>query len=67
MDRSELQTKLSQPYDAEQWKSIVEEVFHDVQYWATERELPHGNENVERFVEKGTIRLKDGKTSPSSR
>ena len=61
MDRTELQTKLSQPYDAGQWKDIVEDVFHDVQYWAKEKELPHASENVEQFVEKGTIRLKDGK------
>lgn len=61
MDRSELQTKLSQAFDPDQWKEIVENVFHDVQYWSKERVLPHESDSVERFVEKGTIRLKDGK------
>ncbi|MDA3925510.1 MAG: Eco57I restriction-modification methylase domain-containing protein [Kiritimatiellae bacterium] len=61
MTHTELQTKLSQPYDPAQWKDIVDEIFPNVQYWAKERELPHCAENVERFVEKGTIRLKDGK------
>jgi hypothetical protein len=61
MERSVLQEKLSQPFDAERWKDIVEGVFHNVQYWAKERELLADDGIVDRFVEKGTVQLKDGK------
>ena len=61
MDRQELQEKLSQPFDPERWKDIVEGVFHNVQYWAKERELLSDDGIVDRFIEKGTVQLKDGK------
>ncbi|VGO22311.1 DNA methyltransferase family protein [Pontiella sulfatireligans] len=61
MDRTILQEKLHQPFDAERWKEVVEGVFHNVQYFSKERELLADDDIVDRFVEKGTVQLKDGK------
>ena len=62
MDRTELQEKLRQPFDSNRWKEIVEGVFpNNVTYWAKERPLPADDDSVEAFVDKGTVRLKDGR------
>ncbi|MCU0858726.1 MAG: BREX-1 system adenine-specific DNA-methyltransferase PglX, partial [Pontiellaceae bacterium] len=61
MDKTELQRKLTQPFDSGRWKEVVECVFPGSQYWAQERVLPSGEEIVERFAEKGFIQMADGK------
>jgi len=61
MDKTELQQKLSQPFDPTRWKEVVESVFPGSQFYSQDRDIPSGEEIVERFAEKGFIRLADGK------
>jgi type I restriction-modification system DNA methylase subunit len=61
MDKTELQQKLSQPFDPTRWKEVVESIFPGSQYYSQDRDIPSGEEIVERFAEKGFIRLADGK------
>lgn len=61
MDKTELQQKLTQPFDPIRWKDVVESVFPGSQFYSQDRDIPSGEEIVERFAEKGFIRLADGK------
>ncbi|MBN2163853.1 MAG: hypothetical protein JW713_13015 [Pontiellaceae bacterium] len=61
MDRIELQQKLTQPFNPDQWKEVVETVFPGSQFYAQARTVPSGEEMVEQISDKGTVRLADGK------
>ncbi|MBC8378483.1 MAG: Eco57I restriction-modification methylase domain-containing protein [Planctomycetes bacterium] len=61
MDRTELQQKLSQPFNPDQWKEVVEEVFPGSQFYANPRNVPTSEDMVEQIADKGTVRLADGK------
>lgn len=61
MDRTELQNKLTQPFNSSRWKEVVDCVFPGSQYWAQERTVDSSEEMVEHIADKGTIRLADGK------
>ena len=61
MDRIELQQKLTQPFDSDQWKEVVETVFPSSQFYAQARTVPTTEDIVEQITDKGTVRLADGK------
>jgi len=61
MDRTELQQKLTQPFNPDQWKEVVETVFPGSQFYAQARTVATTEEMVEQIVDKGTVRLADGK------
>ena len=64
MDKKELQHKLNQPYNPENWKEVVKFVFPNVSIFSTPREIPikdTDQEEVERFLHIGNVQLKDGK------
>jgi hypothetical protein len=61
MDRNELQQKLTQPFDSDQWKEVVETVFPGSQFYSQERMIDTSEEIVEQIADKGTVRLADGK------
>jgi len=63
MDRNELQQKLTQPFDSNQWKEVVETVFPGSQFYSQERTIETNEEIVEQIADKGTVRISDGETS----
>lgn len=64
MDKKDLQHKLNQPYNSENWKEVVKFVFPNVSIFASPREIPvkeTDREEVEQFLHIGNVQLKDGK------
>ena len=65
MDRDELKQKLTQPFNPDQWKEVVETVFISSQFYAQARTIPSSEEMVEQIADKGTVRISDGEISKS--
>ncbi len=61
MDKTQLQQKLTQPFDSNHWKEVVETVFPGSQFYSQERVIDSKEEIVEQIADKGTVRLADGK------
>ncbi len=61
MDKTQLQQKLTQPFDSNHWKEVVETVFPGSQFYSQERAIDSKEEIVEQIADKGTVRLADGK------
>lgn len=61
MDKIKLQKLLSQPYDIENWKEIVQFVFPNVSILNTPKEFPIHNNKIIRFAQIGSVKLNDGK------
>ena len=62
MDKRELQKLLSQPYQQQNWKEIVQFVFPNVSILSTPKEFPISNDKIVKFSQIGNVRLNDGKT-----
>lgn len=61
MDKRELQELLSQAYNQENWKNIVQFVFPNVTLLTTPLEFPINNDKIKKFRQLGNVRLNDGK------
>jgi adenine-specific DNA-methyltransferase len=61
MEQRELQKLLNQPYNQENWKQIVKDVFPNVSIFATPTIFPISNPKIEKFSQLGNVRLQDGK------
>lgn len=61
MDKRELQKLLSQPYNQENWKEIVQFVFPNVSIFETPQAIPISDGRIKRFSQIGNVRLHDGK------
>ncbi|SLJ99899.1 Eco57I restriction-modification methylase [Salegentibacter salarius] len=64
MDKQQLQHKLNQPYNSENWKEVVKFVFPNVSIFSSPKEIPvkeTDRDEVELFLQIGTVQLKDGK------
>jgi hypothetical protein len=49
MNKTELQKKLQQPYETDNWKEIIDFVFPNVSYIQSPPDIPVDNEKVEAF------------------
>ncbi len=61
MEKKDLQKLLNQPYNQENWKEIVKDVFPNVQIFSTPKVFPINNPKIEKFSQLGNVRLTDGK------
>jgi len=61
MNRDQLRELLQQPYDRQTWQGILRDMFRNVSILASPYAIPCGHEDVESFMEIGSIRLDDGK------
>ncbi len=61
MDKTQLQQKLTQPFDSNYWKEVIETVFPGSQFYSQERVIDSKEEIVEQIADKGTVRLADRK------
>jgi hypothetical protein len=61
MNRDELRGLLQQPYDRQTWQGILRDVFKHVSILSSPHPVPCAREDVESFMEIGSVRLDDGK------
>jgi len=61
MNRDELRTMLRQPYNRQNWQGILREVFRKVSILATPHSIPCDRNDVESFMQIGSVQLDDGK------
>jgi hypothetical protein len=61
MEKKDLQKLLSQPYNQDNWKKIVQFVFPNVSILSSPKEFPINNEKIKKFRQIGSVKLNDGK------
>jgi hypothetical protein len=61
MDKRELQRRLNQPYNPQNWKEIVDFVFPNVSFFSNPVQFDIEDDIIKKFIQIGNIRLNDGK------
>ncbi|WP_313254886.1 Eco57I restriction-modification methylase domain-containing protein [Empedobacter sp.] len=61
MDVKNLQHKLNQPYNIDNWKEIVQFVFPNVSLLESPIEIYTESQKITKFIQFGNVRLSDGK------
>lgn len=61
MDVKNLQHKLNQPYNIDNWKEIVQFVFPNVSLLESPIEIHTESQKITKFIQFGNVRLSDGK------
>jgi len=61
MNRDQLRDLLQKPYDRQIWQGVLQNVFSNVSILTNPHEIPCDREDVESFLELGSVRLNDGK------
>jgi len=61
MDVKNLQHKLNQPYNIDNWKEIVQFVFPNVSLLENPIEIYTESQKITKFIQFGSVRLSDGK------
>jgi len=62
MDKIQLKQKLTEHYNPENWKEILQYIFPNVSLFQIPQDIPVANDKVKSFRQLGNVRLNDGKT-----
>jgi type I restriction-modification system DNA methylase subunit len=61
MNRDELKQLLTHPYNRDEWRAIISDIFLHSSFHAVPQDIPCDKEIIESFQQIGDVRLNDGK------